>query len=83
MKKNLIKVAFVAAFAMIAGYGVNNTEQSEVMSDLMVANVEALAEYGRAIEIPCIEGGVKCTFKFNDASGKEHDGYIDGMKNPE
>lgn len=30
-----------------------------------------------------IEGGERCNFKFNDASGKVHDGYIDGMKNPE
>lgn len=83
MKKNMMKVAFVAAFAMIASYGVNNAEQSEMMSDLMVANVEALAEYSRAIELPCIVTDGTCTFKFKDAEGKYHNGEIEGMKNPD
>ena len=42
MKKNVMKIAFMAAFAVIAGYGVSNSQQTEVMSDLMAANVEAL-----------------------------------------
>ena len=43
MKKNFIKVAFVAAFASIAGYGVYTSQQKVEMSDLAMANVEALA----------------------------------------
>ena len=43
MKKNFIKVAFVAAFASIAGYGVYTSQQKVEMSDLAKANVEALA----------------------------------------
>jgi len=39
MKKNVMKIAF----AVVAGYGVSNSQQTEVMSDLMAANVEALA----------------------------------------
>lgn len=38
-----MKTAFVAAFAAVAGYGVYANQQSETMSDLMLANVEALA----------------------------------------
>lgn len=83
MKKNIMKVAFVATFALIAGYGMSNSQKTEVMSDIMVANMEALADFSRGVDIPCIEGGERCNFKFNDASGKEHDGYINGMKNPE
>ena len=43
MKKNFIKVAFVAAFASIAGYGVYTLQQKVEMSDLAKVNVEALA----------------------------------------
>ena len=43
MKKNIIKVAFVAAFAIVAGYNVYNSQKTEMMSDLAFENVEALA----------------------------------------
>ena len=43
MKKKILKAAFVAAFAMIAGYGVYNSQKDVVLSDLALANVEALA----------------------------------------
>jgi len=41
MKKNVIKMAFIAAL-IVAGYSYNN-QQTEVITDLMFANVEALA----------------------------------------
>ena len=41
--KKMIKIAFVAAFVAIAGYGVYANQKVESMSDLMLANVEALA----------------------------------------
>ena len=41
--KKMIKIAFVEAFAAIAGYGVYANQKSEVLSDLTLANVEALA----------------------------------------
>lgn len=43
MKKNILKVAFVAAFTMIAGYGVYATQNEVKLSDLALDNVEALA----------------------------------------
>lgn len=52
--KKMIKIAFVAVFAAIAGYGVFVNQKADVMSDLMLANVEALARY----ELP--EVGVTC-----------------------
>jgi len=42
--KKFIKIAFVAASAAIAGYGIYTKQKTEPMSDLMLANVEALAE---------------------------------------
>ncbi|MPM09782.1 hypothetical protein SDC9_56105 [bioreactor metagenome] len=43
MKKNIIKVTFVAAFAAIAGYNVYSSQKTDVMSDLFLNNVQALA----------------------------------------
>ena len=62
--KKIMKIAFVAAFAAVAGYGVYANQQSETMSDLMLANVEALAgiEYDRPFYVaPCKNGpGSEC-----------------------
>ena len=44
--RKFVKIAFVAVFAAAAGYGVYTSQKSEVMSDLALANVEALAAYG-------------------------------------
>lgn len=42
--KKFVKLAFVAAFAAIAGYGVYMNQKSDSVSDLLSANVEALAD---------------------------------------
>lgn len=41
--KKFIKIGFVALFAAIAGYGVFTSQKTDVMSDLILVNVEALA----------------------------------------
>ena len=43
MKKDILKAALVVVFALIAGFNVYNAQKSDVMSDLALANVEALA----------------------------------------
>lgn len=43
MKKNILKVAFVAAIAMATGIQVFNAQKSETLSEVALANVEALA----------------------------------------
>ncbi len=43
MKKNILKLVFASAFALVAGYSVYNSQQNVEMSDLAMANVEALA----------------------------------------
>ena len=59
--KKMIKIAFVAAFAAVAGYGVYANQQSEAMSDLMLANVEALADCeitkGGSVKLKCTGDG--------------------------
>ena len=43
MKRNIIKAALFAVFAFVAGYGVYTSQKETSMSDLAMANVEALA----------------------------------------
>lgn len=59
--KKMIKIAFVAAFVAIAGYGVYANLKVESMSDLMLANVEALAR-GESDGCPngCVSNGDGC-----------------------
>ena len=45
MKKKILKATIVASFALIAGMNVYNAQKSDVMSDLAMANVEALAQH--------------------------------------
>lgn len=58
--KKLKKIAFVAALAAVAGYGIYTNQKVDSMSDLMLANVEALARY--EINPDCPNG---CTSKLN------------------
>lgn len=43
MKKNFLKATLVAAFALVAGYNVYSSQKVNGVSDLALANVEALA----------------------------------------
>ena len=56
MKKKILKVTLVAAFALIAGFNVYNAQQSDVMSDLALAN----GEYGTGGCIHCPEADSNC-----------------------
>ena len=53
MKKNIMKVALVAAVAAMAGYGVYANQTKEMMSDVMLENVEALATGEGTSEVDC------------------------------
>jgi len=52
--KKFIRIAFVAAFAAIAGYGIYEGQKTDVMSDLMLANTEALADVEIIVGEPCL-----------------------------
>ena len=52
MKKLKLKIAMVAVVAAVAGYGIYETQTGSAMSELALANVEALAAG---------ESGVSCT----------------------
>ena len=65
MKKNILKATLVAAFALIAGFNVYNSQKSDVMSELALANVEALAngESGTNTTWSCKGSANKCHAK--------------------
>lgn len=44
MKKDFLKFVFAAVFALAAGYSVFVSQQKVEMSDLAMANIEALAQ---------------------------------------
>ena len=52
MKRNIIRVALLAVFAFVAGYSVYTSQKETAMSDLAMANVEALAGGGEVIVGP-------------------------------
>ena len=62
MKKNILKATVVAAFALIAGFNVYNSQKSDVMSELALANVEALADDDEnpMCENGCLDNGDGC-----------------------
>ena len=45
MNKKFIKVAFVAAIALVGGVNVFNAQKANALSDIALANVEALANF--------------------------------------
>lgn len=43
MKKNLVKAIFVVAIVMVSGINMFSSQKSETLSEVSMANVEALA----------------------------------------
>ena len=50
MKHNFLKIALVAAVVATAGYGVYENQRQDMMSEVMMENVEALASDEMHIE---------------------------------
>lgn len=72
MKTKFIKVTFVAAIAMIGAINVFNANKTETLSNIALANVEALAN--PEIEIAfCIVADMKCKGQgMDDIKGYRH-----------
>ena len=56
MKTNFLKVAFVAAIALVSGLNVFNAQKSVALSDVAVANLNASAEGESGYHITCYSG---------------------------
>lgn len=71
MKKNIMKVALVAAFALFAGYNVYTSCFSRHFSDVLLSNLEALAtvetgdEFTDATDCVAVWEDVTCRGKDN------------------
>ena len=68
MKKNIIKSTMIAAVAIFAGYNVYQSNvKTEGLSDIMMANVEALAqnENDDVIKV-CPNKGGTCTIQIGE-----------------
>lgn len=78
MKNNMVKVAFVAAIAIVSGINVFNAYKTETLSDVVLANVEALAmdEANRGITCYFKEGGTAFLCRCTDCKW----GYVDSSK---
>lgn len=77
--KTVFKTIFVAAFALVAGYGVYASQQKVGMSDLAMANIEALANgEGDGNHITCYSGSGSsflckcstCTWQYTGTSSR-------------
>lgn len=60
MKSNFMKVAFAIAIVMLGGTNVYNAHTCETLSDVALANVEALAEEEKH-DVDCSKEGGECT----------------------
>lgn len=68
MKKNILKVTLVAVFALIAGFNVYDSQKPDIISDLALANVEALAYYETNGDIYCPFSGYGCIIKYTNGT---------------
>ena len=68
MYKKLLKVTFVVAIAIVSGINVFNSQKSEVLSDVAMANVEALAS-SEIQPIYCPGGRHLCAHIYNPIDG--------------
>ena len=85
MVKNIVKATIVAVVGLIAGINVFNAQKSETMSDVAMANVEALANNELGPDRPDCESckDAECVMVVsypNGASGREI--LDDYMKKP-
>ena len=68
MKKKFIRATFVTAIAMACGINVFNAQKSETLSDVALANVEALAD-GEMQPTNCPGGRHLCAWINNPIDG--------------
>ena len=68
MKRNILKVTLVVAFALVAGFNVYNSQKSDLLSDLALANVEALARWESDGDVYCPNSGYKCVIKYTNGT---------------
>lgn len=66
MKKSILKIVFASAFTLVASYSVYASQQKVEMSDLAIANVEALAGGESGTVKCCPDPGDECKLSSGD-----------------
>ena len=77
MNKKVLKVVFVATIALVGGINVFNAQKSNVLSDIALANVEALADYEMNTELCSYCPGRECVELNTTPSGSSHRTWYD------
>lgn len=67
MKKKIFGAALIAAMALAAGWNFNQSKNEVSLSDLALANVDALAS-GEGGGGYCPRSGYACIIKFSDGT---------------
>ena len=80
MKIRIIKVTFVAAIAMVSAINAFNANKNEVMSDTVLANVEALANGEIADREDCEPAESECSMIVVYPDGDYGEDIVFGMK---
>ena len=65
MKTKVFKVAVLAAFAIIAGFNVYQSQTRVDLSDIQLENVEALADKTPTSTHTCVRDGIYCELYLN------------------
>ena len=60
MKKRILSATIIAAVAIVAGWNYQQSENEMELSDLALANVEALADGEVIIGVPCAQVCQNC-----------------------
>ena len=66
MKKKVLKVAFVAAIALVSGINILTAQKATDLSDITLANVEALNAQSRSVYCPY--DGYGCKIKYTNGT---------------
>lgn len=74
MKKKILGVTFIAAFALAIGWNMNQTNNEVNLSDLTLDNVEALAGGEGGSGGHCSRSGYMCIIKYSDGSSTSING---------
>lgn len=69
MKKKIMSIFTIVAFGAMLGYNINISQKSKVLSNLTLANVEALANGGEG-------GGYSCSASANCYYGGRQEGSV-------
>lgn len=83
MKKKIMSIITIIVFGVMLGYNINISKKSKVLSNLTLANIEALANDGEGGGYSCsatancyygerVEGSVSCSGKESCTSGYEY-----------